>query len=282
VAQASPLMSSLTRLNSILLLLAAILAGLAWWGEQPADTEEMPRLTPLSPGRLTRIRIERPGHKPLRLQRRNGGWWLQEPIQVRAHDFRVRALAAIAETRSHGDYPLDDPARFGLDQPMARLWLDGTEIVFGGTDSIHHRRYVAVGGRLHLIDDRFFQHIKAGPAGFASLELLPGETRIERLELPGLSLTRTAGGWSLEPEREAGADAIQQWIRDWQSAQAIWLSPYHGEARADIRIHLQGRERPVEFVILPQGVLARPRLGLQYHLGRETAARLIPDTGEAG
>ena len=149
-----------TRLNLLLLTVAALLALLVWW-LQPAP---WPPLTPLQAEQIHSIRLLGDG-RDIHLQRHHGAWRLG---QTPANAARVRQLLGIAQTPSLQRFPAPPEGlqAFGLQPPQCRLWLNDLELAFGGNDPVNGWRYVMLGAQRHLIGDGFQHHLSAPPSAF--------------------------------------------------------------------------------------------------------------------
>jgi hypothetical protein len=192
-------------------------------------------------------------------------------------------VLGLLETGVRRSYPARDLdlAGLGLDPPQASVRFDATRIDLGSTEAIEGLRYVKLGAKVYLVEDRYQHLLNAGLANFASRRLLPGEAPITALVLPGLTLTRTGEvHWQLSPEQpDTGADAINRLVQDWQRASALYVRRYiPGDHPDTLRVTVQDSAEPVVFHIVarePDLVLARPDWGIQYHLAGDVGAKLL-------
>jgi len=266
------------------LLLVAVVAGLALLVflepglEQP---EQTPKLTTLDPGQIQRVRIERSNKETVVIERSGGDWQLVEPLATRADKFRLKSLLRITGADIYASYPLEkiDPAELGLESPKVRLFLDGAELRFGTTEPINGRRYVQLGNRVHLISDFAYYQLVGGYATFVSQRLLPEGASIQRLELPGLSLRRTDGGWTVDPEPEAfSADQANRLADAWRFATAMEVQSADDAEGKGEPLRITTADGPIELRILsrePELVLVRPDLGVKYRFPAERGGELF-------
>jgi hypothetical protein len=139
------------------LALAAILVALglfAWLRPGPAPHPEY-RLSTQAPDTVRRMTISRSGQPDLVLERTATGWRVTEPVAARANDQTVNGVLRLLSATSRKRFPAADPARFGLDNPILRLTVDGQEFVFGTQQPVSGEQYVAAGGAVYLVSPRY-------------------------------------------------------------------------------------------------------------------------------
>ena len=202
-----------------------------------------------------------------------------------------------------------DLEKFKLKSPRIRVRLNDVELGFGDTEPLEGRRYVLAGNTVHLITDSYYPRLIAPHTSFISLALLPEPTRLEAIELPQLTLTHDAQGWKAAPS--ASPDAVNTLVQEWMAAQALQVRPYVAPATQDkpetvtLRVapgvldrrsqrdspssipgvvpaatpaSQEGVQTSLRFIIIsraPELILARPELGVQYHLPQDAAQRLL-------
>jgi hypothetical protein len=276
-------MRSRTLLNLALIAVAAALGLVAYLRPGHRPPPPKPLITTLPVKDITRIRIARPGHETIELQRRHGVWRITAPIRARADTMRVEGIEDAARARSLARYPVAqlELGQAGLAPPKVRLRLNGRELDFGGTDPIDQWRYVRVGDTVHLTSDTVYPFLTMPPTAFVNLALLPPGARITSLALPKLTLRRGANGhWSIAPPHP-GIDRarIRSLLRRWRDVRALFVQRDHGgTSKGRVTIRLEGRKSPLRFVIRrthPGLVLARPDAGLSYHLGSSGSQGLL-------
>ncbi len=143
------------RRMTLAMLAIATLLGVALWATTPSTPTDT-RLTPLAVEAVSHIRLTRNGQLIADLEKGDAGWRMVAPLRGPASTARVAELLQLPAARSFRRLPLPaDPAPFGLRPPRAVFRYDQTELAFGDVEPVNHKRYVATGGRLHLIHDRF-------------------------------------------------------------------------------------------------------------------------------
>ena len=254
-----------------------------------APEDEPPPKPPLTPPKqsdIERLEITRPRQPGVVLVREDGAWFLEEPWPVWANAFKVESLLRLAETPSLARYEMKDldPARFGLDAPLATVnFNDSVTLEFGNSEPVNQRRYVRAGDTLHLITDTFYWQLGAKAHTFVGHGLVPPNAAVTGLELPGLRLSLEKGAWQVTPAPgEAAADRAQALVDEWKNAQALEVRPAD---KADpkgsraVTVHLEGapaiRYRLVQDEDRDEVRLVRPDLGLAWVLAAEPAERLL-------
>jgi hypothetical protein len=273
-------MRSRLLLNLALLAAVVALALLVYFEPGLEKPAEPVKLTSLEPEKISTVRIERSSQGEIRVQRDTDGWRLMEPISAHADKYRMEGLLRITSAESHTRYPVAELnlAEVGLQTPNAVLFLDETELRFGGTEPINGRRYVQVGDTVHLINDFAYYHLIGDYPTFVSPRLLPEGARVDALHLPNLTLTWRDGRWDVSPEPvKFSADQANVLIDAWRFASAMGVESYDpGEGGEPVRIELEGES--IEFLITrrePELEFARPDLRVKYRFPGEQADALL-------
>ncbi|MGB5306199.1 MAG: DUF4340 domain-containing protein [Gammaproteobacteria bacterium] len=276
-------MSTRALFNLTLVLLTIGLIMIVYYKPGLESDNTLQPITTLDPAQVTDIRITRAERGPLHLVKKTGVWMLAGTTELPASAFQVRALLPLLQASAVHSYSAGslDLAALGLDPPLATITLGATEIRIGTTESLENKRYAQVGNTVYLIDDRYQHLINADWSNFVSRKLLPANAEITRLQLPDITLTRTADDqWQVDPETaDTSADAIQQLIDTWERASALYVRR-HANTGADetIRITTGANAEPVTFTIsarTPDLILARTDLGIEYHLTDDQGPALL-------
>jgi hypothetical protein len=215
----------------------------------------------------------------------DGGWALTAPFRLPLDPALVDALVKdLTEARAPARYPASalDAKAAGLDAPSLLLEVDAARYAFGGTEPINYRRYVQHDDQVLLVNDLLYFRMSQGWANLADKRLLPRGARIEKLELPGITLSVDAAGKrTLTPDDgQVSADALAALLDAWTLQTAMELQPLDPElvAQATLRVTLAGRAQPLEFKVLPsqEGLrLARADLGVEYRFPSESRTALL-------
>ncbi len=284
---ASPPPSPLGRrwkLNLALALLVAVLAALLFYTrgrEEQAGTA----LFALAPEDVTRIRVERPGAAVLLFEKTGAGFQLVKPFAARVNDFNMRQLQRLAGLKSERAIVTARPAdyaRFGLDPPQARVWLDDEELAVGERHPLQSQRYVLYRGTVHLVPDYALAALFYEATQFLDTRLLEEGLELLALELPGFALERKNGTWQRRPPRkDLSSDRINDFVAEWRNAHALSVERAVGRRPSRwvvLRVRRGERTETLRIGILarrPELVLWRQDEGLAYHFPSETAKRLL-------
>lgn len=268
------------QLNLALLAVAAGLGLAVFFASRPEPPG--PPLTALTPGQVTRIALEHPGQPAIRLEKRDGAWFLTEPVKAEVDEFEINALLGLASAETQEKLSGAALAELELAPPKYALTLDDTRVEFGGVEPLQYRRYVKVGEVVSLIEDPPSAALDKDYADLVAKGLFPASAEIESIELPQLKLARADGKWSLTPaDPQATADAMQKLADSWKNARAMWNEQARSvpaAAKAErVKVTLKGGEVR-EFLVAarePQFKLHRPEAGVNHVLSKALADELL-------
>jgi hypothetical protein len=276
-------MSSRNLLNLALLSLAGVLALVIFY--QPGITPEpAPQtITTLSAENIKRIQIVRTTRDPLTFTRHADEWFLSGDHELPASNFQVNSVLAILQTEAIRSYPVDsvEPETLGLQPPLATLTLDDVHFKIGTTDALDKLRYLQTGDTVFLVTDRYQHLINANWPGFVSRKLLPASASISQLQLPQTTLSLTADNQWQQSATSNPVDTgkLQALIDSWHQARATYIRHYQPVDDSEtVTLEFSTAAEPLTFHIVartPEFILARPDLGIQYHLQRDMADTLL-------
>lgn len=241
------------------------------------------QVTPLVADEIDHIEIIRPGKASIELQLTEDGWYLVGPLTAPALPGKMDRLLKIAAIPSSTQYIIDPEvlSQYGLDQPIASIRFNQTQLDIGQVEPIKQRRYVRTGNTLHLLDDTFMHHLMGKPTDYIDTRILPDGVQISRLQLPGLHLIYTAGqGWrdQANPDNELQPDQVQILVDEWRFARAINIE--------EMSEDFQGQDAFIAFESQP-GLhllidnqpehlrMANPSQGLIYHFSHTKAEKML-------
>lgn len=242
-------------------------------------------LTKLAPHDVQRIRLLRPKQAPLVLEKIEETWRLTAPRATRANEVRVNELIQLAGTRASTRFPAtpNELGKYGLDNPLATVFLNDNEIRFGGMHPLESQLYVWHDDQVALIPAATLRAASAPVNDFINSSLLEDKTKPVAFRLPGFSLKQNEqGAWVRTPElKELGSDAINRFVDEWRFARALSVAPYSGKPvkeRVTLNLVDGDKTRSLELGVLarePEFVVYRQDEGLEYHFPADIGARLM-------
>lgn len=133
-----------------------LIAAAAWQWRRDAEAEPGTLLS-LAPESITHIELGIGTGAIEHYAKRDEHWWRTDGTPSRADDGRLGELAdtAAADVLSWRPASDFDPAKIGLEPPVALLTLNGQALAFGETSVTGPQRYVRVGDRVALISVRY-------------------------------------------------------------------------------------------------------------------------------
>jgi hypothetical protein len=283
------ILSARTLLNIALLLAVIVLAVIAFYpATQPEPPPPMVHLLPLNKADIHTLNIHSHDKPVLRFSKQEQQWFMTEPVHIRASEHRINTLLEILLQPESTRLTVDknNLAKFGLDTPRYGLEFNNYPMAIGDTDPIHQRRYVMAQDSVYLIEDYFSHLLLEGEGALIDHALLPPGSRIEKLQLPNLTLAKHDGQWQITDASQLDAehysqDSLQTLIDEWRYGRALTVTllsePYDTSKAPAIKIYLQDQTDPVVFYIdhsQLHTLLIRPDLKVRYHLTKDTTQRL--------
>lgn len=267
-------MKSRWLINLLLLLAIGILSLVARYEPGIEKPAEMAAITNLKQDEVNRIHLNRPVRDDLVLVKAGPrDWTIERTPALPAGNFQINALLKLAEQKPVRSYAVSelDLSQLQLDPPYATAFLNDTAIEFGNLEPLEGLRYIRVAGQVHLIPDSYLQLIEAGNTQFVRRRLFEEGTLINRISLPGFSVTRTNKGWSVDPAQDASSDDIQQFMDRWQNAAGLNILAAHPVQEGDrVEVNLGDDTQSISFIITEREqelILMRPDLGILYRMG---------------
>lgn len=270
--------------NAALLVLIGLLAWLAIYRAGQEKDVAGPPLTTLATDTISQLRIERPEHPAITLEKTGTEWALTAPVRARANPFNVesllRILAAPGETRFAA--VAQDLAKFGLDKPQSRVRYNNEEIAFGSLHPLNSRIYVLYKNEVVLIPGHYLASAIYPYNNFIDSRLFEEQRKLTAINLPDFTLTQENGTWQKHPpDSKLTSDRLNDFAAEWQNARALGVEKYSGKEildRIEVTSIRDGKTEKLTLGILaykPDFVLYRQDENLEYHFTEETGKRLL-------
>ncbi len=267
-------MNSRNLVNVFLFIL--LLAFVSFYYLRNSETQHTIRLTSLNPDSIERIRIPRDNNRDILIVKQASAsgkhvWRMKQPYDIEAHPFRIKTLLAITQLEVDKQYSTNELKleTYALAPPRARIIFNDTEIAFGKTSPLNSKRYLMANNQVSLHLDQSYPLVSAQASSLISLSLLGEEQSIQGLQLPDLSVHKSANGnWRTTPENQLTEQQIQTLLDNWNNAQAFSVHQYMPRKQLG-KIHITTQAGEITFDITdddPWLILAREDLGIEYHL----------------
>lgn len=268
-------------INFLLLLVA--LAFSALYLMQPEETTDAPEpISDINVDDITTIRIERPDTETIVLKKSGSDdWRLTQPMQADAEDDRIASILLLPQSGSESRFPATDQKldRFGLSPAPLTLHYDDETFIVGDTNPLNEeQRYVLYNNEIHLINGRLYQRLNAPLTYYVNPALTPPDSQLTRIRLPHGVISKRDDGWRIIPERLS--DSANTIAEQWQSARATYLKrhdPAESAFKPEITLEFAEHES-ITYRILDTSsaiILARPDIGMQYHLRSDMVEKLL-------
>ena len=277
-------------LNAALLIL---IGALAWLAIHRAGLEKNvagPPLTTLVADTVSQLRIERPDHPVITLEKTGKEWRLTAPVRARANRFNVENLLRIATAPGATRFPVvaADLAKFGLDKPRSRVRYGDEEIAFGSLHPLNNQIYIQYKDEVVLIPGHYLGTALFPYTHFIDSRLFEENRKITTVKLPGFTLTQENGAWRKQPpDGKLTSDRLNEFAAEWRNASALGVEKYSDKevlGRIEIVSVRDGKTEKLTLGILaykPDFVLYRADENLEYHFTEDTGKRLLnPSPGE--
>jgi hypothetical protein len=210
-------------------------------------------------------------------------WQIIEPINIAANDFRIHSLLKIINAPVHSRYAIDEInlKEIGLDSSSTAIMFDDYTIRFGIINPTTKLRFLLFGDHVYTIEDVFYPLISSHFSTLVSLKLMSPDSSIEKLILPNQTIKKDENNlW--QSNIDISADQVATILDNWKNTQAFGVHQYlERENLGDIFLYTDKRSQIINFLITdvePWLIIARPDIGLEYHLEAEAYKQLIkPD-----
>jgi hypothetical protein len=270
-------MSKINILNLVLSIIVISLALSIYFSEE--ESFELDRLTNIDTSHVTKIEINHNKNKTTIIKQDND-WSITQPVFIAANSFRLNSVLKLLNAPIHKKYPLSEinTSSFGLANPTTTIQFDDMIIRFGITNPATNLRYIQLNDSVYTIEDVYYPLISSHFSTLVSLNLLPGNSTIEKLVLLDQTISKDDNGlWKSTVEIDG--DSIIKIIGNWQHMQAFGIHEFLPRKElGGLLIYLKGKQEPVTFLLSetdPWLILARPELGIEYHLNVEAYDDII-------
>ena len=274
-------MNKLNILNLVLFIVVISLAFVIYYSEE--ENTQLPRLTDINPNDISLIEIRHNKNSTTINKQGDSQWQISQPVSVAANNFRISSLLELLNAPIHNNYALTeiDIDRIGLAESKTSIQFDEATITFGDINPATNLRYVRLDDTVYTIEDVYYPLVSSHFSTLVSLDLLPANSSIDKLVLVNQTISKNNKGlW--QSNIDISADNIVTTIDHWQHRQAFGIHEYlQREKLGEVSVYIKNQQQVISYLITdtePWLIIARPELGLEYHLDIEAYKQLIIPT----
>ncbi len=284
-------------LNLVLLaIVAGIVAFLYMQPQQVSETKEY-ELSTLRLADFTQIKVEFPTQAPVTFEKIDGFWRMTAPYKVRADLASVNRILSIIAAKSLEKLPVDDPSKYGLDNPRIRLKLTNSTgeqvFVFGTHNPVSEEQYVAYQGAVYLLPTNYaeaaatqsIEMVDKAPLSPADSKQIVGFafSNLEQWqEKGGLDMHLENGQWKVSlAKAKPTQNELNEWLdAAWVHAQAGSVELYKPDRKASYPgfdvVLKDGRKIHFDKIgEAPELLLARADEGLVFHFSNDVGFNML-------
>ena len=268
-------------LNLVLFLVAISLASIIYFSEEQSTLLE--RLTDINADSITTITIQH-NKNTISINKTTGHYWkITQPVDIAANDFRINSILKLLNAPVHNKYTSAeiDSKKTGLDKPKTTIQFNKQIIAFGITNPATNLRYIKLNNTIYTIEDVYYPLISSHFGTLVSLNLLPPNSKLTKLILTNQTISKDEKGrW--RSNIDISADNVSKTLQHWLHDQAFGVHQYlQRKELGQVFIYVANSPQPITYQITdtdPWLVIARPEIGLEYHLDIEAYGKLISPT----
>ncbi len=265
-------------LNLVLFLIVAVLASTIYFIEE--ENNELEKLSNTEINDIYSITIQHNKNTTVLSKQQNGHWQITKPVSIPANDFRINSILKLINAPIHKKYSVSkiELEKISLDKPETSIKLNNKNIAFGIINPATNLRYIKKSDFIYTIEDIYYPLLSANFDALVSLNLLPLNSKITKLILINQTISKDEKGlW--KSNIDINADNINKTIDHWQHDQAFGVHEYFERKQlGEVFIFLKNQPQAINYLITdtdPWLILARPEIGLEYHLDGDAYNNLI-------
>lgn len=266
-------------LNLVLFLVVIALASIIYFIEE--ESTELEKISNSNITGISTIKIQHNQNTTTIIKSPSTHWKITEPVAVDANDFRINSILKLLNAPVHNQYSLDEinTSDTGLAKPLTSIQFNNHTIEFGIINPATNLRYIKFNNTVYTIEDVYYPLLSSHFGTLVSLNLLPADSKIEKLVLANQTIAKDGSGlW--QSNSKMSADNINRTLDHWRNDQAFGVHQYmqRKEDLGEVFVYIEGQQQPLTYIITdtdPWLILARPEIGLEYHLDIEAYNNLI-------
>ena len=240
-------------------------------------------LSALKPAEARAVRVLRKGKTLAVLEKRDGEWFVTEPMKAPADEFQVLRLIAIIEAKSALQYPAADLAKFELTAPQAEIIVGDQRFAFGAINNVTREQYVLTQEWIFPLPLNFGAAVPADAAALLRKSVLAPRDTPVRFEFEKFSVASDDKKWVATPSAaDVSQDDYNRWVAQWREGSALRTEPVDARKPVgDIRITLKGDAKVTLALIQaePELIVRRTDLGLQFVFAGSVGKQMLAPPG---
>ena len=171
-----------------------------------------------------------------------------------------------------------DSKKTGLDKPKTTIQFNKQVIAFGIINPATNLRYIKLNNSIYTIEDVYYPLISSHFGTLVSLNLLPPGSEPTKLILQNQTIFKDEKGrW--RSNIDSSADNVSRTLEHWSHDQAFGVHQYlQRKELGEVFIYISSSPQPIRYQVTdtdPWLIIARPEIGLEYHLDIEAYDKLI-------
>ncbi len=283
--------------NLLMLLLVVGIATFLHLKPQHKAVSNLVEISTLKMGGFDAVKAEFPTKAPTVFEKQNGYWVMRKPYAARADQLSVQRILSIIAATTATKLPLQDAAKYGLDQPSLKLTLSGSQgthvFSFGTFNPVTEEQYVGYQNQVFLLSGQYGEAAATQP--IEMVDKMPLAST-ERKQLAGFDLAHleqweenalkvqlgSDGKWTAnDPKAKPTQNEMNEWMDfSWVQAQAKsveFYTPDRKQTYPSFEVLLRDGKK-VHFDKIqesPEYLLARPDEGIIYHFANDAGFTMV-------
>lgn len=278
-------------LNLILLGLVLVIGAVVYYTPKPeTQTVQDFELSSLKLSELNQLSIEFAMQAPVQFEKRDGYWYVKQPLQARADQQAVAKITALIAARSKQKFSSDEPSRFGLDQPKLILRMNDAVFTFGTYNPVTQEQYVAYNGSVFMLPASYAENAQTQLNEMLDKHLLRPNEKIAGFDFghleqwlgTKLNVDLVNGKWQVSVVKsQAKQEEMQEWYNSfWGYIVAPKVEPARIDKRMnypyfDVKLQDGHSVRFYKTQESPELLLFRDDEGMLYHLPSDLGFTLL-------
>lgn len=286
-------------LNLVLLaIVASISAFLHLRPQADKSDNNLIEISSLKMAQFNSVSVEYPAKAAVSFTKNGDIWKMASPYKTRADQMSVQRILTIIAAKSSVKLPVDDLAKFGLDQPAFKLNFSGDAgsqvFTFGTHNPVTEEQYVAFQDSVYLLPVSYAEAATTQPIEMVDKSPLTVDEKKQLIgynfsyleqwqELGGLTVDLTEDGkWNVSlAEAKPVQDEMNDWSEfSWRQGLATsveFYTPNRHQTLPSFDVKLKNGEK-VHFEKIqesPEYLLGRPDEGIIYHFPNDVGFSMV-------